>query len=174
MKIKIWIVIIGVAFLLIGMRSWFGQPYDSGKWDTIVQAKVVRVIDGDTAYFSTGGAEARRVTVRFIGIDTPEDTTTKEAGGPQATTFTKKFLPIGKTVWLEWDSEKYDKYGRSLAYVWLSNPIDGDDDVISEEEITHDMLNYSLVKAGHAQPMTIAPNTRYETFFLNAADLANR
>ena len=41
--------------------------------------------------------------------------------GRQAKEFTKRLLPKGEKVYLEFDVQKPDKYGRLLAYVWLSD-----------------------------------------------------
>jgi micrococcal nuclease len=56
-----------------------------------------------------------------------------------------------KDLRLNFDVEKRDKYGRLLAYVYLSNG---------------KMLNEEIVKAGYANLMTIPPNVRYQERFL--------
>ncbi len=46
------------------------------------RARIVNVVDGDTIDVSIGG---KTYPVRYIGMNTPEDTTTKEPGGAEAT-----------------------------------------------------------------------------------------
>lgn len=88
-----------------------------------IAARVIRVIDGDTLVvrLTTG----RTVTVRLIGIDTPETRkpgTAVECGGPGATARMKKLAfsrGIGRTVTLKSDptQDRTDRFGRLLAYV---------------------------------------------------------
>jgi micrococcal nuclease len=83
------------------------------------QAKVVRVIDGDTVKILLNGSEE---TIRFLLVDTPETHHPKkpvEPFGPEAAKFTTNLL-TGKTVELESDiGSMRDKYGRLLLYVFL-------------------------------------------------------
>jgi len=90
---------------------------------------VERVIDGDTIKLTNGER------VRLIGIDAPEsqpndkakrdaertgqDLETINKMGQRATEFLKRFINEGDTVELEFDVQKWDKYGRLLAYVYL-------------------------------------------------------
>jgi micrococcal nuclease len=148
-----------------------------------VEAKVVRVIDGDTLVvaipkttFNDGQATLKNLkyTVRLIGVDTPESKENrrarlqaKEMGttvrvivhlGKRAKEFTETLLlekkkgrkKIYKTVYLEFDKEPQDHYGRLLAYVWLP---DGR------------MLNEILICNGFAQPLVVKPNTKYADRF---------
>jgi endonuclease YncB( thermonuclease family) len=76
-----------------------------------------RVIDGDTLELSTGE------TVRLIGVDTPETKDPRKPVqyfGKEATAFTQRTV-AGKRVHLEHDQQRHDKYGRTLAYVYLEN-----------------------------------------------------
>ena len=54
-------------------------------------------------------------------------------------------------MYLEYDVSTEDKYGRSLAYVYLS---DG-----------KTMVNKELIKGGFAQVMTVQPNSKYADEF---------
>ena len=76
---------------------------------------VERVIDGDTVVVRGVGR------VRLIGVDTPETVDPRrpvEFFGRQASAFTKRLLE-GQRVRLEYDRERTDRYGRTLAYVYL-------------------------------------------------------
>ncbi|OIO81082.1 MAG: hypothetical protein COW11_00515 [Candidatus Omnitrophica bacterium CG12_big_fil_rev_8_21_14_0_65_43_15] len=137
------IIAIGAIFLFIVLTRYLpsDQKDVSGH-----AAWVKRVIDGDTIVL---GNNER---VRYIGVNTPETHHPKkgiEYYGPEAADFNKK-LVLGKNVRLEFDVEKYDKYGRTLAYVYLGDGI---------------FVNAELVKLGYARVMSIRPNTRYSELF---------
>jgi endonuclease YncB( thermonuclease family) len=133
----------------------FGKTYD------YTNIYVKRVIDGDTIQLETGER------VRLIGIDTPEmhesnklyrdsqrtrqDTATIQELGRRAYEFTKKLVE-NQRVSLEFDVEKYDKYKRLLAYVYLKK--DGM------------FVNAEIIKQGYASLMTIPPNVKYADLFL--------
>ena len=79
--------------------------------------RVERVVDGDTIIVSGVGR------VRLIGVDTPESVDPRrpvEFFGKEAGAFTKRLVD-GKRVRLEHDWERTDRYGRTLAYVYLSD-----------------------------------------------------
>jgi len=95
-------------------------------------ALVERVVDGDTIHVVVNG---QKETVRMLLVDTPE---TKhpdkpvEPFGPEASEFAKERLE-GRTVRLEFDGPKRDKYDRLLAYVWI-------DDVLFNELLVENGL----------------------------------
>lgn len=140
-------------------NSTFSMPL--GKNYSYDDIYVKRVIDGDTLQLEDGER------VRLIGIDTPEmhesNKLYKDAArsneslsaikklGRRSYEFTKK-LAEGKRVSLEFDVEKYDRYKRLLAYVYLKK--DGT------------FVNAEIVKQGFASLMTIPPNVRYADLFL--------
>lgn len=131
----------------------------------LIQARVTRVVDGDTAWVrmvATGDEEK----VRFIGVDTPENTTRVEPYGAEASKYAKNHLN-GATVYLETDVEPRDRYGRLLAYVWMSEPQAGDaDERPTLAEAKERMFNAWLARDGYAQTLTIPPNVKYEDYFL--------
>jgi len=116
-------------------------------------ARVTRHTDGDTLWLSGIGR------VRLIGIDTPEVYGAVECYGRRASAFVKRLLPLGRHVRYRLGVEERDRYGRALAYVWLS---DGRS------------LNLLLVRRGYAQPLTIAPNVEYAALFVRASRRAKR
>ncbi len=82
-----------------------------------------RVVDGDTII---AGKDTR---VRFVGMDTPETVHPKksvEKWGPEASEKTKELLANSKKVCLINDEigNKYDIYGRKLAYVFSEEGTD--------------------------------------------------
>ncbi len=79
--------------------------------------RVKRVIDGDTLLLINGER------VRLIGVDTPETKHPKkpvEYFGKEAYLFTKQMID-GKEARFEFEKQKRDRYGRLLAYVYLSD-----------------------------------------------------
>lgn len=109
-----------------------------------LSALVTRVIDGDTIEVLHRG---RQLEVRLIGVDTPETVhpaESLECFGRAASRFTTWSLE-GKAVRLEFDVERKDRYGRSLAYIWSRGTL----------------FNEVLVERGYAQVATYPPNVRY-------------
>ena len=109
--------------------------------------------------------------MRFLGVDTPETVHPKKGVQPygkEASNFTKNFL-TGKNVWLEYDKNPTDRYNRHLAYIWLSNPKN-----INEDSIRRDMFNARLLIGGYAKTMFIKPNTRYANLFTKFEDEAKK
>ena len=117
----------------------------------------ITVSDGDTITLHSGGEKTR---VRYLLIDTPElhhPRKPVEELGNEASAANKKLLAAGP-IRLEYDTERTDKYGRTLAYIWTPSP-DG--------EI---MINEELVKQGLALPMIIAPNGKYADRIFSAME----
>ena len=129
---------------------------------------VSRVVDGDTIKLSDG----RRI--RLIGVDTPElhysekllrdsrrtgqDIKTIQALGKLASDFTTG-LCRDKNVRLELDVRKLDRYGRTLAYVYLE---DGT------------FVNARILEEGYGQVMTIPPDVKYSEYFLRLEKQARK
>ena len=122
------------------------------------EAIVTHVVDGDTIDVARDG---RRVTVRLIGIDTPETKrpdTPVECFGPEAHAQLDRLLPAGTAVLLEQDREPTDRYGRELAYV--------------RRRADEHFVNLAMVEDGFAATLTIRPNDRYASVFAEAVDEA--
>ena len=150
----LWLVVI--AFGLLAYR--FQQIEDANKRepDGSERTRVVQVIDGDTIIVSGG----RRV--RLLGIDTPE---TKhpdrppEPFGAEATQFTQRAVE-GKNIQLLYDKERYDNYGRILAFVFYN-----------EDQF----LNEELVAAGLATAEPQYPfRSDFKRLLINAEKLAQQ
>ena len=123
--------------------SGSGQPATSSS-ENAVRAQVARVIDGDTILLEDG------TRVRYIGVNTPETVHPKkpvEYFGKEASAENRRLVE-GKTVLLEYDVERLDRYGRTLAYVWLGKTL----------------INGHLVKNGFATVTLYPPNMKYATY----------
>lgn len=122
----------------------------------LTEARVMQVIDGDTFYAAIGNSE---IKVRLIGVDTPEsvhtDPSQNTVWGTYASDYTKGILLEDMTVYLEYDEEPTDKYGRTLAYVWL----------VQDTSDTENMLNAILVRDGYAYDKVFRPNDKYAVVF---------
>lgn len=113
--------------------------------------EVVRIVDGDTIDVDIDGEETR---VRLIGVDTPESVHPDERKntneGNAAAEWLLELLD-GEKVYLEYDAAQTDKYGRTLAYVYLGD--------------RKTMVNKLLLENGLAQVMTVQPNSKYSDEF---------
>ncbi len=121
----------------------------------LTEAKVTKIIDGDTIWVDINGKEFK---IRLIGINCPEYTTKIEPYGKEATEFTTKYL-TNKTVYLQTDISDKDKYDRLLRYVWLEKI-----DEINEENIKNYLFNAIIVKEGLAKSNYYKPNITLQTY----------
>ncbi len=116
---KVHRLAVGRVFLLATLRALLPAPVTSQGDSATVQ--VVRLIDGDTIQVCCVFGD--RVKVRFIGVDTPETHHPMrgvEPYGMEAPEPNRKLLD-GKTVRLEFDVQQLDRYGRTLAYIYLED-----------------------------------------------------
>lgn len=107
---------------------------------------VVRIIDGDTLVVSINNIDQ---TIRLLNVDTPETKDPNEPVeclGPEATNFLKESLPVGAHVRLDFDAERHDKYGRTLAAVFTRSG---------------QLVNAEIAKNGLGIPVSFGQNTKY-------------
>lgn len=103
---------------------------------------VLRVVDGDTIHVAWRGDS----TLRLIGMDTPETRDPRkpvQCFGREASARAHRLLD-GRSVYLEMDPSQgaLDKYGRSLAYVWIDGKTLYNKEMIAEgyaHEYTYDL-----------------------------------
>lgn len=124
---------------------------------SLEQVTLVHISDGDT--ITVVAADGLEYRVRLIGIDTPESVNPDESKnnqyGQMASEHTKELLKDIDTLYLEYDEQTTDVYGRVLAYVWLTK---------DTSEISN-MLNARILLDGYAADKVYMPNDRYaETF----------
>ncbi len=117
------LVISALTWLLIFLTS---KKHQSGRYAEFIKSGVLyhvtKVLDGDTLVANVSGHE---VTVRLIGIDTPEVVDPRkpvQCYGPEASAKAKEILS-NKDIYLEKESAKgdYDIYGRVLAYAHFAD-----------------------------------------------------
>ncbi len=102
---------------------------------------ITRVIDGDTIV-------AGNETIRLLGINTPER---KDYLYNEANEFLNASV-FNKTVYLDFGKRETDKYGRTLAYIFL----DGKN------------INLELVEEGYANPYFLEGKDKYYGKFFQA------
>jgi len=117
------------VLLLLRLPTDESSPIESAQTES---ATVQRVIDGDTVELTDG------THVRFLGIDSPElahRDTPAEPGAIAARDWLRNQIE-GEAVTLRYGSERHDRYGRTLAWIYDS---DGT------------LVNLNLLFEGHAR-----------------------
>jgi micrococcal nuclease len=130
-----------VAALVLALCA---QGVRAAEW-----AAVRRVNDGDTVELTDGRL------VRYIGVDTPEihhEQQTAEPFALAARTLNADLVG-SRRIRLEFDLERFDSYGRTLAYVFLPDGV---------------MVNAALVRSGLAFCLPWQPNVRHADLLLRA------
>lgn len=130
-----------VFLLVLSLLIYTLYPFPKG-------IKVKEVVDGDTIVLSNGEK------VRYIGIDTPEK---EEPFYTDATKANQEMLN-GKKITLEYDAERKDTYGRTLAYVWVDSFL----------------VNAELIKKSLARIYFISPNLKYRSLFIDLQGLVRK
>ena len=141
-----WIRRAALSILLLAGGYFLSTPLSSHVSHER-SAQVRRVVDGDTVVLTSGER------VRYIGMDTPELHHPRKPVQPYAREAMEynRNLVEGKVIRMEFDVDRYDRYGRLLAYVYLS---DGT------------FVNAELVRQGYAQLLTIPPNVKHTDLFV--------
>ncbi|RLA90477.1 MAG: hypothetical protein DRG58_02030 [Deltaproteobacteria bacterium] len=135
-----WPRLLSVVLLCwwLGICGWgCGQPQGPPQYGMVQE-----VVDGDTIKLVDGRS------VRYLGIDTPEmgrNHHPPEFLAQEAKEFNKKLVQNQK-LRLEYDVERYDQYGRVLAYIFLPDKR---------------MVNAELIRQGLAQVYLFPPNVKY-------------
>ena len=101
------------------------------------QCTVTRIVDGDTLHCEPVGR------IRLLGIDTPERG--QEPFASTATRALEAMVPTGTRVRVERDVQDRDRYDRALRYVWIERG----------------MVNWAMVRGGHAVMLTYPPNVQH-------------
>lgn len=112
---------------------------------------VSSVVDGDTVKINING---KIETFRLIGLDTPETVDPRkevQCFGVEASNKAKELLS-GKKVRIETDPSQgtYDKYNRSLGYIYLENGL---------------FYNKYMILQGYAHEYTYLTPYKYQTEF---------
>lgn len=151
---KLFAALVTVAAVLVAVAMAVSR---SGRelrwWGSAGGAKGYHVVDGDTIRLASVGP------VRYIGVDAPE------RGEPfygEARRFNAELLSQGELS-LRFGRDRHDRYGRTLAYVYVRT--DAGRTVFVNEE---------LVRAGWATALEVPPNTEFARAFRRAEEEARR
>lgn len=116
--------------------------------------RIYKVVDGDTVLVNNPLRRNRRYKVRLIGMNSPESLRSLYQNiapfGAEASNYAKKRLYKGRRVFLYYDKESRDKFGRILAYLYLSNG---------------EFFNATMVKKGCAFAKRYPPNVKHASYF---------
>ncbi|WP_405100599.1 thermonuclease family protein [Oceanobacillus sp. FSL H7-0719] len=122
------------------------------------KATFIRAVDGDTLIAEIDGQEEY---VRLLLIDTPETkhpTKDVQPFGFEASKFMETAFEKNETIYLEFGTEKRDKYDRILAYLYNENG---------------DMINELLLEEGLARVAFVyPPNDKYVDDFYEIEEKA--
>jgi micrococcal nuclease len=138
-----------ITAVVVGM-SLYAADKEGQDSSSPILALVDYVADGDTLFLNSGE------TVRLIGVDTPESHHPErpvEYFAAEAKAFLEQTAK-GREVRLVYGKERYDKYGRLLAYAYLPDGV---------------LINAEIIKAGCGFaytrfPFELSSNfVRYET-----------
>lgn len=121
---------------------------------TKIEVKYSKSVDGDTAKFELDGKE---ITVRFLGIDTPETvhpTKGDEPYGKEASNYTKEKLENAHKIEIEYDenASETDKYERPLVWVWV------DDTLLQEELISNGLARTYMLQDNYKYAWMLQEN----------------
>lgn len=138
------------------------QSKDKTK-DSIFQARVVRVVSGQTLEVAKIGEPTNPVSsVRLIGLEAPD--LRQYPWGEDARKLLEKLIQDANSdnttnnntnnaqITLEFDLQTQDKFGRTLAYVWKDKVL----------------LNEQIIKQGYALFAGRSPNHKYDLRLENA------
>ena len=123
-----------------------------------IEVKFSKCVDGDTARFILNKEE---IKVRFIGINTPESVNANsevEEYGIESSEYTCKKLKNASKIEIEYEenSDKLDKYGRTLAYVFVDDKL----------------LETLILKKGYGTVKYVKNNYKYIDELLKAEEYA--
>jgi endonuclease YncB( thermonuclease family) len=132
-----------------------GKPYQVKGVSNRYLYQVKKAIDGDTILLKNGQR------VRLLGVNTPEVKTRyhdAQQGGMAAKEWLQNKLS-DRSVYLEFDTQKQDKYKRLLAHAFLASG---------------EHINHSLLLGGWATLTVRPPNVKYSDNLIKAQQLAKQ
>ena len=156
-KKNLLVIILGILAILaslLGIDLFQTQTNSADNKEVWVE----RVIDGDTIQVRDIKND-KIFNVRYLGIDTPEldGLDYETCFGSQAKEKNQDMVSDQKLI-LEFDRDKYDRFGRTLAYVYT----------LDEQGEKETFVNLELLEQGFARFYLDKQNTRYQDEFTNA------
>ena len=142
-NMTLWRTLFGAALLFSACDEIPADPLAA--FET---CRVTRIVDGDTIDCDT-------TRIRLLLIDAPERN--QAPFGAQASDALARLIPVGSAIGLEYDVNRTDRFGRTLAYLHTTRGT---------------LVNEALVRQGYAVPLVYAPNVRHVERIRAAADAA--
>ena len=107
----------GIKYLVVKLDK---SPIAPASYTTKYKVRYRYIFDGDTAAFFD--EEGNEISCRFIGVNAPE---IGEEGYQEAKMYSDSTLRNALEIILELEphSTTYDKYGRTLAWVWVDGKL---------------------------------------------------
>jgi len=131
-------LLIFCIFLLCGLMG-ASSSHSAKDADTVRSEKI---FDGDTIGAVVDG---RFEKIRLLGIDAPE--MDQRPWGKKSRECLKALISAADSrIYIEYDIQRRDKYGRILAYIWSQDKR---------------MLNEEMMEKGCAVLFTFPPNVKY-------------
>jgi micrococcal nuclease len=144
-----------LGILIVFLALVFGISLgDNNESNDKIIVEMTEVVDGDTIWVRDleSGDSFR---VRYLGIDTPEiDGLDYETCFAENAKEKNEELIVDKKLSLEFDIDKYDSFGRTLAYVYTEDGI---------------FVNLELLEEGYARFYYDKQNTRYQDRLIEAS-----
>lgn len=144
-------IVAALAFVLLSLGQIAYRYYKKDDLVIVQSEKTEKhnavflfIHDGDTAEFVIDG---KTVIVRMLAVDCPEH---GEPGFEDSCNYTKNRLSNARRITIELDphSEKYDKYERLLAWIWVDD----------------ELLQAKLIENGHASIKYLYENYLYTDY----------
>lgn len=157
MNTKIRISAIFFALILAGIY-YFLLPSRPTEYGNIKLVTIKKVVDGDTVR-SSEGKKIRLIGINAPELEKPEKHQAAEMYSQEAYQCLKNLVE-GKKVYVEYDQEQKDQYGRELCYLWTEVP-----QKISKENLCKYNVNAYLLHEGYARTYTFKPNVKYSSLF---------
>lgn len=155
LKVLLGVLVVLISFLGVLLGGDFG-PSENLRVKTV---EVEEVIDGDTIRVRDVQKD-ETFRVRYLGVDSPElDGLGHESCFAEQAKEKNEDLVLNERLILEFDRDRYDRFGRTLAYVYT---LDQD----GEKEI---FVNLELLQEGYARFYLDKQNTLRQDELVEAA-----
>ncbi len=126
--------------------------------DAVVEVEPVEyieAIDGDTVALRFKDGSVSKV--RMIGIDAPEASINSDRYTVGSQAFAQELIEKHTQLYVELGVNTTDRYGQTLAYIWLEPPSRRP----LEPEVREKMLNARMVISGFAKEFQAVPGVAY-------------
>ena len=158
------VILLGVLAILLSLLGIDFPKFQAQPGTAESQVvETVRVIDGDTIQVKDTKTD-EIFAVRYLGIDTPElEGADYESCFSSQAKDKNEELTSDQKLLLEFDRDRYDRFGRTLAYIYTL-------DISGEKET---FVNLELLQNGYARFYLDKQNTLHQDEFTEASLIAH-